>query len=102
MVENLKSDEEVTIIGPMGYVLIGPMGYVPCGPEIIFSVATKQGKTCTFLASSTLTKGYDSIAIRNDAQVKAKYYTPDTESYFVDQAQHPQPDFVAVEYQLEK
>ena len=68
------------------------------GPEIIFSMETELGQTYTFLASPKLTKGYSSIAIRQHAQVKARQYSSDIESYFVEKALHPKPNFVAVEY----
>lgn len=93
MVENRRRDEEVIIFGSMGYVLL-------CDSEIVFSIETEPGKIYTFLASSKLTKGYDEIAIRQDAQVMVRRYTADTVSYFVDQAKHPPPNFVAFKYRI--
>jgi cell wall assembly regulator SMI1 len=92
VVDDLPADQIVTIVGLMGSL----MG----GPETIFSLETSQGNNYTFLASSKLTKGYGSISVEQHARVKARRYTPDTESYFIDQVGSSPTDFVAVEYKM--
>lgn len=88
--EEIASGQEVTFEGEMG-VLMG-------GPETIFSLEAADGQEHTFLAQPGLTKGYSSIAVQQGARVRARRYTSDTRSFFVDQAGSELPDFVALEY----
>lgn len=84
--------EEVTIEGTMG-VLLG-------GPETIFSLQTDAGEEFLFLAKANLTRGYRTIAVQQRARVRARPYTADVGSVFVDQMGSEAPDYVALEYRM--
>ena len=90
--DSVAEGEEVELEGEMG-MLLG-------GPEIIFSLETPDGAEHTFLAKPGLTKGYSSIAVRQAARVRARPYTSDVESLFVEQAGTEAPHFVALEYRM--
>jgi cell wall assembly regulator SMI1 len=88
----IDANEIVTVVGSMGFL----MG----GPETIFSLVTEQGREYTFLAKPDVTEKYGTIAIRQAARVKARRYSRDVSSVFVDSMKTEQPDFVALAYTM--
>jgi cell wall assembly regulator SMI1 len=90
--EPMQSGERVIIVGEMTSLM---------GKDaVLFSVEAENGKEYTFLAKSTFTKGFGSIAIDQTARILAKPFKGEIKSHFIEQGLANRPDFVALEYTM--